>query len=127
MSCNTSIWTTTCVSLKCEPGVNDLPIACTLTAAELKERRDGVLPGLLGRALERHPVANGYRWVLSAADDLSAVVSVIETERRCCRFLRFVVAAEADGGPISLEVSGPPGTREFLDQLVGSQESRNVT
>lgn len=106
--------------------MTDLPIACTLTADELKERRDGLLPGLLSRALARRPVANGYRWVLSAADDLSAVISVIEVERRCCRFLRFVLAAEPDGGPITLEVTGPPGTQAFLDQLVGSQESRNV-
>ena len=117
MCCNTSTWTTICVSLTCEPGVTDVPIACTLTAAELQERRDGLLPGLLGRALARHPVANGYLWVLAPADDLSAVSPVIDTERRCCRFLRFALTAEPDGGPISLEVTGPPGTREFLDQL----------
>jgi hypothetical protein len=98
--------------------MTDLPIACTLTAAELKQRRAGLLPGLLARARERHPVSNGYRWLLSPADDLSALIPVIETERRCCRFLRFVVSAEADGGPLSLEVTGPPGTREFLDQLL---------
>ncbi len=39
-------------------------------------------------------------------------------ERQCCRFLRFAVAAERDGGPISLEVTGPPGTAQFLEQLV---------
>ena len=99
--------------------MTELPIACALTAAELQERRDGLLPGLLARALERHAVSNGYRWRFAPADDLlSALTPVLETERRCCRFLRFVMVAEPDGGPISLEVTGPPGTREFLDQLV---------
>jgi hypothetical protein len=99
--------------------VTELPIACALTAAELQERRDGLLPGLLARAVERDSVSNGYRWRFAPTDDLlSALTSVIETERRCCRFLRFVMVVEPDGGPVSLEVTGPPGTREFLDQLV---------
>src|SRR2546422_8312142 len=39
----------------------------------------------------------------------------------------FVVAVEPDGGPISLEVSGPPGTRAFLDQLVAGVRSEEHT
>jgi hypothetical protein len=106
--------------------MSEPPIACTLSAAELQERRAGLLPGLLARAVERVPVSNGYRWRFTAAKDLlSALAPVIEAERDCCRFLRFVVAAEPDGGPISLEVTGPPGTREFLDQLMaGAEQSR---
>ena len=64
--------------------MSEPPIACTLSAAEFRERRADLLPGLLAR---------------------------------CCPFLRFVVTAEPNGGPIYLEVTGPPGTRELLDQL----------
>ena len=96
----------------------ELPIACTLSAAELQERRGGLLPGLLARAVERRAIAGGYRWRFApSATLLSQLAPVIEAERHCCRFLRFVVEAEPDGGPISLEVTGPPGTPEFLDQL----------
>src|SRR2546427_10588586 len=99
--------------------LSDLPIAGTSAPAELQRRRAGLLPGLLARAMERIPVPDGYRWRFAPADDLlAAVASVIDAERRCCRFLRFVVAVEPDDGPISLEVSGPPGTRAFLAQLV---------
>jgi len=98
--------------------MSEPPIACTLSAAELRERRAGLLPGLLARAVERVPVSNGYRWRFTPTSDLlSALGLVIEAERRCCPFLRFVVTAEPDGGPISLEVTGPPGTRELLGQL----------
>jgi len=45
-------------------------------------------------------------------------MQVIDAERRCCPFLRFVVGTEPDGGSITLEVTGPPGTVQFLDQLV---------
>jgi hypothetical protein len=69
----------------------DLPIACALDAAQLKELRGGLLPGLLVGAEQRSTV---------------------------CRFLRFAVVAEPDGGPVFLEVTGPPGTAEFLDQLL---------
>jgi len=31
---------------------------------------------------------------------------------------RVPVTAEPDGGPISLEITGPPGTAQFLEQLV---------
>lgn len=99
--------------------MSELPIACTLTPTELQERRDGLLPGLLARAVERYPVSDGYRWRFEPVENLLAAMStVIDTERRCCRFLRFVIAADPDGGPIHLEVTGPPGTREFLDQLI---------
>jgi hypothetical protein len=49
---------------------------------------------------------------------LSLVARAVEAERHCCRFLRFVITAEPDGGPIALEVSGPPGAREFVTALL---------
>jgi len=93
----------------------DLPIACTLGPAALKARQDDLLGGLVRRAEERLDIPNGYR-VRFTPDDgtLAAIANVIETERQCCRFLTFRLTAEPDGGPIWLEFSGPPGTKEFL-------------
>jgi hypothetical protein len=97
----------------------DLPIACTLSPAERQEQRADLLPGLLAQAVERLPAANGYRWRFAAADGLLATMGrVIDAERRCCRFLHFVVRAEPDRGAVFLEVTGPAGTKEFLEQLV---------
>jgi len=42
---------------------------------------------------------------------------MIDAERRCCPFLRFQVVAEAGNGPVWLEVTGPVGTRQFLERL----------
>ena len=99
--------------------MTDLPIACTLTPTELQSRGAQLLPGLVARAIGRVPVTNGFRWAFAPTEGLLAELAhVIEAERRCCRFLRFAVAAEPDGGQISLEVTGPPGTARFLDQLV---------
>lgn len=102
----------------------DLPIVCSLDGDELRERRTNLLPGLLGRAVERTALPDGYRWRFEPGEELlSDISSVIEAERKCCRFLRFVVTAEPDAGPISLEVTGPAGTTEFLDQLLSDASS----
>ena len=98
--------------------MKELPIACELTAAELVERRQGLLPGLLRSAQERIGVNDGFRWRFAPQSDLlAAVVQTIDAERQCCRFLRFGLTVEADAGPIWLEVTGPKGTAEFLEEL----------
>lgn len=95
------------------------PIACTLGPAALQARRDDLLGSLVRRADERVDLPNGYRLHFTAADDvLSSIARVVEVERQCCRFLTFQVRVEPDGGPIWLEFTGPPGTREFLAAML---------
>jgi len=99
--------------------MRELPIACELTPAEIEERRQGLLPGVLAHALERTVVAEGFRWRFAPASELlAAVVQAIDRERQCCRFLRFQLTVEPDSGPVWLEVTGPPGTAEFLGELI---------
>jgi hypothetical protein len=99
--------------------MSDLPIACTLTRDALRVRREGLLADLLRRAESRDLTAEGLRLRFAAGGDtLSAIARAVEAERHCCRFLRFGVTVEPDGGPMFLELSGPPGTREFLTALL---------
>jgi hypothetical protein len=99
--------------------MSELPIACTLGAAALKARREGVLLDLVRRAAHHESRPDGHRLLFRGSDDvLGAITRLIELERQCCRFLRFAVAVEPDGGPISLELTGPPGTGEFLTALL---------
>ena len=99
--------------------MDELPIACTLSPDALRTRRDGVLADLRRRA-ERHELTeSGVRLRFSSsADIVAALARVVDAERECCRFLRFVIAVEPDGGPVSLELSGPPGTRDFIAGLL---------
>ena len=95
--------------------MSDLPIACTLGPAALKARREDLLGGLVRRAEERIDLPDGYRIRFTPANDvLSTIANVVDLERQCCRFLRFQLTVDPDGGPIWLEFTGPPGTREFL-------------
>ena len=97
----------------------DLPIACTLTSDALRARQEGLLSELMRRAEGCDETREGLRLRFAAtAGTLSLVARAVEAERHCCRFLRFVITVEPDGGPIVLELSGPPGTREFVTALL---------
>lgn len=101
--------------------MRDLPVACTLSAAELDSRRGDLLPGLIAQAAHRLPLANGYRVTFVPVPGLlDTIARVIDAERQCCRFLRFQLVVDQDGAPITLDVTGPEGTKEFLADLIGA-------
>jgi len=99
--------------------VSDLPIVCTLDPATLETRRQGLLGQLVRRAARVEERSDGYRLEFAASGDVLALAArVISAERLCCRFLRFHVTVEPDEGPVRLDLTGPPGTREFLAALL---------
>ena len=99
--------------------MSELPIVCTLTPDALRQRREQLLPGLVRRAEAYERLATGLRLRYAAsADVLGDIVKMIEAERECCRFLRFELSVAPDLGPITLEVTGPAGTTEFLSDLI---------
>ncbi|HEU4401403.1 MAG TPA: hypothetical protein VFT43_04805 [Candidatus Polarisedimenticolia bacterium] len=100
--------------------MTDLPVACTLSDADWRERRSRVLEKVLGRVQERRPLEDGYA-LRFATDDvvLAELLQLIQLERQCCAFLRFRLTVEPGGGPVWLELTGPPGTKSFLETLPG--------
>jgi hypothetical protein len=95
------------------------PIACSLDPDDFNGRRRDLLPGLIARAEESELLPDGMRWRFAAVDGLlPQMAAVIDAERRCCRFLRFDLSVEADGGPVWLSATGPAGTRELLASLI---------
>jgi len=96
------------------------PSACSLTASGLRARRRAVLELLRRHGREQRPLPNGYRLCFEQSDDVMAsLAALIETERACCPFLSFQMIVEPDHGPVSLELTGPAGTREFLEAELG--------
>ena len=80
--------------------MSDLPIACELTADETTARCATLLPGLLAQADARETLPDGFRWRFAASGEfLAAAAETMNTERQCCRFLRFVLTVEPGGGP----------------------------
>lgn len=65
-------------------------------------------------ARERQPWREGYAFRFDA-DALEDAARFVANERRCCPFLEFEIAAAAADGPVWLRITGPAGTRAFLD------------
>lgn len=91
------------------------PIACNLTSAELQERRRTVLEKLREALVEVKELADGFAYSFpSEGNRFPELAAMIELERQCCPFLQFRVTIAAGQGPLTLEITGPEGTKEFL-------------
>jgi hypothetical protein len=92
-----------------------------LTPDALRTRREGLLRDLLRQADAREDLPAGLRLRFApSSETLSTIARAVDAERHCCRFLRFTITIEPDGGPIVLELTGPEGTREFVGALLES-------
>ena len=97
----------------------EVPIACTLTPEALRTRREGLLTDLVRSAERREDLVDGVRLQFApSAGTINLIARAVEAERHCCRFLRFNMTVEPDGGPLFLELTGPPGTRGFISALI---------
>lgn len=105
-----------------------VPFACVPGAIPAAERTAhfALITRLLCDAVrERNDIPGGYafRFDGEAFDDVTRYVT---NERRCCPFLKFTIDLSADGGPLWLRLSGPDGTREFLNATM-PRESNDQT
>jgi hypothetical protein len=71
-------------------------------------------------------LSDGFIYTFPVAPDtLTRLAHLVDLERQCCRFLTFKIVAESGGGPIRLEITGPPGTREMIAEFFGSDNSES--
>lgn len=97
-----------------------LPVACSLTDAELQQRRETVLEKVRSAVVGTRELDDGYAYRLPANEEwLTTLVNLVNLERQCCPFLRFNIIVEPGDGPLWLELTGPPGTKEFLVSTLG--------
>jgi hypothetical protein len=93
---------------------NPLPIACKLDAAEMPRRAEEI--GALGRDGLLSSERAGSRALLRfrADSDIRARLErIVEAESRCCAFLDFELAAEADA--TRLTITAPRGAEPALE------------
>lgn len=99
-----------------------LPIACTLSPAQLAAERDTLLTGLADHAVQRTMLPSGIRLRFAAtAERMRQIDSVVRRERECCPFLDFRVGLPLGGGALTLDVTGPEGTDRMLAMLLDQQ------
>ena len=94
---------------------SEIPIACSLTDAEFRQRRNEVLPRVLQKALEQIELENGFTYRFASGDEiLNAIAEMVNLERKCCEFLRFQITVETGNRDIRLEITGADGAKEFV-------------
>lgn len=99
--------------------VSTLPVACSLTEPELRERITAVLQKVGLGVLEVVELENGYAYRFPTDDKwLGELINLVRLERQCCPFLTFKISVEHSEGSVWLELSGPSGTKEFLPSFL---------
>lgn len=101
--------------------MTDAPFACDMSAISPNQRaaHHALIRHLVDAATTRvRPSGDGFvlSFPATAFDDVARFMS---HERLCCPFLRFSLDLEANGGPIHLCLSGPPGAAEFIGAELG--------
>jgi hypothetical protein len=95
----------------------NLPIACDLTLPEFAARAESLRNDLFTGALEHIEIEGGYAFRFPGDTEWKdRIDAFVASERECCRFFRFDIRYEPDLGPIWLTLTGPTGTREFIEQ-----------
>jgi hypothetical protein len=96
-------------------GSDDIPVACCLTSAELREREATLLAQFRSAVIGTEELRDGYAFrVPGDCKWIGLIAELIVAERECCPFLAFEVAALPNMGPVIVRVIGPAGTKEFL-------------
>src|SRR5690348_16924244 len=73
------------------------PIACTLSAAELRDRQGAWAKVLRSGLVDRERVAGGIR-LHAASGAAAALIDLIDLERECCAWIQFAVTRDPIGG-----------------------------
>jgi hypothetical protein len=104
--------------------MKSLPIACTLTPGDLRERlaliRQLTAEALLG--YDRDGLVLALRYAPAALERVRAMVA---SEQHCCAFLKFEVRGQPD--VVHVTITAPENARdaaeELFEQFVGADQT----
>ena len=94
----------------------DLPIACSLNASDLRARLDEI--GALGRDALLSTEAGGTMRFRADETTRERLEAIIAAEATCCSFLRFELADEAD--TLTLTITAPAGAEPVAHDLTAA-------
>ena len=96
----------------------DFPVACCLTDSEFRKREATLLAQFKRAVVATEELPDGYVFhVPGDKKSMGAAWEVIVAERECCPFLTFELTAHPNMGPVSVRVTGPAGTKDFLKTI----------
>jgi hypothetical protein len=99
------------------------PVACALTRAEFRKREAKLLAQFRTAVLATEELEDGYAFRIPGDGQwIGLTAELIVAERECCPFLTFEVTASPKMGPVIVRVTGPAGTKEFLETILICQK-----
>jgi hypothetical protein len=102
---------------------HDIRVACCLSDAELRKREVTVLAHFKSALIATEELPDGYVFRVPGDKKWMALVwELMVAERECCPFLTFELTAQPNIGPVSVRVTGPAGTKDFLKTIFCNSE-----
>jgi hypothetical protein len=96
---------------------SDTPLFCNMDVFTPTEREDHIQSTIqLYQYVQRiNEVENGYEFSFpNESEMITGLGKFISNERLCCPSLEFTLKIISNNSPISLILTGPEGTQEFL-------------
>lgn len=96
---------------------SEMPLICDMEVFTPAQREAHIqaTTQLFHTVQQVHEVEHGYEFTFPNKNEFIAqIAGFISNERMCCPFLEFSLNVFPDPKPISLTLTGPVGTPEFL-------------
>lgn len=101
----------------------NVPIVCRLSDPEFRRREATLLAQFKSIVIATEELADGYVFrFFGDKREMFLVCELILAERECCPFLKFELTAQPNMGPMSVRVTGPAGTKDFLKTTLCNSE-----
>src|SRR5262245_9817886 len=94
---------------------SDIPVACNLSAVELRARGEDVVAPLFARVERLQELPDGYSFAFpGAADGVRDLLEFILSERDCCPFFTFELTFPSPHQSVWLTLRGGEEVKEFV-------------
>jgi hypothetical protein len=93
----------------------DLPIVCTLTPEQMRQRREALTASLRALEVSTAELPDGYAFTFAATSEaFMQIAQIVDMERECCPFLNFRIVVGAGREPVRLEITGPEEAKAVI-------------
>lgn len=97
------------------------PIACDMSVLSPARRETHLATSreLFSRVQAIKEVVDGYEFqIVDEADAILKVAEFVTLEKLCCPFLNFTIDVAAEGGPVTLRLTGREGVKDFIREEI---------